>query len=414
MFSYGGRTSRLSSSAEIVAWIAERKKRFPTKARIAEAKARRAKAQEETRLARERRQEEEKKKREEFQDAKRRKQTKRIQEALAAQAQSLERKTAAAEGPPKSKKQKHGSEMGDEAAKAKLKAEKLRKKLAKAQKLVEDLEAEDNAPKASSHERFTRADEGKSMNVPSQFHKDEMLGQHVNASNHDGSSSIELTDDVENRQSPRDSKPAQKATRSPLTPKSRSSSPALKPSLQLLKSPPAPLEDPSSPISSSNLSSSDLSDSDQTSSSGSSLSLSPSPSESDLSDSPSSSDLSSDSSDSDLSDSTSFSSSSSPEERPSRGAGPMRVAPPPRAQKPSSSQRLCPHFARFRRCRYGPRCRFRHKLPAAKGRKKSGGGQCGETAEGKPVMGIYQRVSPFLFGILVLVLRWIRCGRNFC
>ncbi|KAI5300090.1 hypothetical protein KEM56_002740 [Ascosphaera pollenicola] len=106
-FSYKGRTAKLQSAADIQAWIEERKKKFPTKARIEEkmkeAEQKKAKVDEAKRV----KQEENKERREKF-------------KAEKAQA----------------------TDPADAAAKAKLKAEKLRRKLLKEEAKVAKAEAD--------------------------------------------------------------------------------------------------------------------------------------------------------------------------------------------------------------------------------------------------------------------------------
>ncbi|KAL4752647.1 hypothetical protein BDW72DRAFT_170705 [Aspergillus terricola var. indicus] len=112
---YKGQTSNLQSSADIAAWIAERKKRFPTQAKIEEKK----KAMEEARKA------------------------KKIKEE--AQRQQREaRKLAATRAKDQEKKEptRGIQDPADAAAKAKLKAEKLRRKLMKEEKRIAQAEAD--------------------------------------------------------------------------------------------------------------------------------------------------------------------------------------------------------------------------------------------------------------------------------
>ncbi|KAL4977808.1 hypothetical protein BDW66DRAFT_29787 [Aspergillus desertorum] len=113
---YRGRTSKLQTSADIAAWIAERKKRFPTQAKIEEKK----KAMEEAKKAKKARDE--------------------------AQWQQREaRKSAAApakKDKEKKEKTRHSLGPADAAAKAKLKAEKLRRRLMKEEKRIAQAEAD--------------------------------------------------------------------------------------------------------------------------------------------------------------------------------------------------------------------------------------------------------------------------------
>ncbi|OJI97768.1 hypothetical protein ASPVEDRAFT_184879 [Aspergillus versicolor CBS 583.65] len=116
---YRGRTSKLQSSADIAAWIEERKKRFPTQARIEERK----KA---------------------IEDAKKEKKAK--EEAQRQQKEA--RRLAMAHG--KKDQDKHGQteqprdsiDPANAAAKSKLKAEKLRRKLLKEEKRIAQAEAD--------------------------------------------------------------------------------------------------------------------------------------------------------------------------------------------------------------------------------------------------------------------------------
>lgn len=120
-FTYRGRTSTLQSPADIAAWIAERKKKFPTQARVEEKK----KAMEEAKKARE-----EAAKQRELQ----REESKRLQK------EAWERK----------EREKHGGEdspakspnPADAAAKAKLKADRLRRKLMKEERRIAKAEAD--------------------------------------------------------------------------------------------------------------------------------------------------------------------------------------------------------------------------------------------------------------------------------
>ncbi|PLB44732.1 hypothetical protein P170DRAFT_367196 [Aspergillus steynii IBT 23096] len=112
-FTYKGRTATLQTPAEFAAWIAERKKRFPTQSRVEEKK----KAMEEAKKARE--------------EALRQKDS-RKQEAKRPQKDARSPKEQASSS----------ADPVDAAAKAKQKADKLRRKLMKEQKRVEKAEAD--------------------------------------------------------------------------------------------------------------------------------------------------------------------------------------------------------------------------------------------------------------------------------
>ena len=141
---YNGRSSTLSSSSELAAWLAERKKRYPTRARIEGEKARKSQQQEEARLARIAKQEQERKEKEE----------QKIQlERLKVKERIQRKKEQKQENPCK------GNELSRE-EKAVQKAEKLRRKYERAQEKVARLTAPISRSKAkveSSPELAARA-----------------------------------------------------------------------------------------------------------------------------------------------------------------------------------------------------------------------------------------------------------------
>jgi hypothetical protein len=113
-FTFKGRTSALKSATEIALWIEERKKRYPTQARVEEKK----KELEEAKKAKDKQREE----------------TQRQQRETRAQQERAKREQ-------KEKEAGHADPI-DAAVKAKLKAEKLRKKLLKEEKRVAKAEAD--------------------------------------------------------------------------------------------------------------------------------------------------------------------------------------------------------------------------------------------------------------------------------
>lgn len=118
-FTYRGKTSTLQTPADIAAWIEERKKRFPTQARVEEKK----KATEDAKKARE--------------DAARQRELQR-QESKRQQKEAREK-----DGNIDQKEsQEKPADPADAAAKAKQKAEKLRRKLMKEEKRVAKAEAD--------------------------------------------------------------------------------------------------------------------------------------------------------------------------------------------------------------------------------------------------------------------------------
>ncbi|KAA8642227.1 CCCH zinc finger protein [Aspergillus tanneri] len=111
-FTYKGRTATLRTPEEIASWIEERKKRFPTQARIAEKK----KAMEKVKKARE--------------------EAQRQMESQKQEARRLQKNN------PGQKGQAETANPVDAAARAKQKADRLRRKLLKEQKRVEKAEAD--------------------------------------------------------------------------------------------------------------------------------------------------------------------------------------------------------------------------------------------------------------------------------
>ncbi|EED16054.1 CCCH zinc finger protein [Talaromyces stipitatus ATCC 10500] len=114
-FTFRGRTSTLNNAADIQSWIEERKKRFPTQARIEEKK----KAQEEVKKQRDLQREEARRKQQEIKE---------------------QREQARKEA--QEKKQIGSDDPMDAAIRAKAKAEKLRKKLLKEERRLQKAEAD--------------------------------------------------------------------------------------------------------------------------------------------------------------------------------------------------------------------------------------------------------------------------------
>ncbi|KUL85610.1 hypothetical protein ZTR_08912 [Talaromyces verruculosus] len=113
-FTFRGRTSTLNSATDIQSWIEERKRRFPTQARIEEKK----RAQEEAKRQKELQREE----------------ARRKQQELKEQREQARREAQ--------EKKDVGSDPMDAALKAKAKAEKLRKKLLKEERRLQKAEAD--------------------------------------------------------------------------------------------------------------------------------------------------------------------------------------------------------------------------------------------------------------------------------
>ncbi|PYI06224.1 hypothetical protein BO78DRAFT_397409 [Aspergillus sclerotiicarbonarius CBS 121057] len=284
---YRGKTSTLQSPEDIAAWIEERRKRYPTQAKVEEKK----KAMEEAKKAR--------------QEAQRQRDL-RKQELKRAQKDGRNRKEH-----DKQTKEQPIDPM-DAAAKAKQKADKLRRKLMKEEKRVAKAEADAERARIRAEELqkgSTDANIEKSLATP------ETQGQSTSESK------TETGLDPEN-------KPARPG--STVTEGSEINNGDTTPATDIKSDTGKPKE--SREGDGLSVPSSDVSDSsDWTSSSGS--------------------DSSSDDSDSD--------DDSAPEEASSRREGPDRVAPPAR----DSKRKVCKHFARNGRCARGQNCRFLHEAP---------------------------------------------------
>ena len=129
-FTYNGRSSTLKTASELAAWLAERKKRYPTRARAEEEKARKSKQREEARLERIAKLEQERKEKEEHS----------AQFARLKAEESIERRRD---------KQWQSLRQGEELSreeKAIIKADKLRRKYEKAQEKVARLTARISSP----------------------------------------------------------------------------------------------------------------------------------------------------------------------------------------------------------------------------------------------------------------------------
>ncbi|RAL01547.1 CCCH zinc finger protein [Aspergillus ibericus CBS 121593] len=308
---YRGKTATLQSSEDIAAWIEERKKRYPTQARVEEKK----KAMEEAKKAR--------------QEAQRQRDL-RKQELKRAQKDGRNRKEH-----DKTTKEQPIDPM-DAAAKAKQKADKLRRKLMKEEKRVAKAEADAERARIRAEELQKAATDS---NVEQPLATPEAQVQPTSDSAAGTSTGFEDTS-VKPGSTAADGTETNNGGATPVTEiKSDAGNPAESREGDGL-----------------NVPSSDVSDSsDWTSSSGS--------------------DSSSDDSDSD--------DDSAPEEASSRREGPERVAPPAR----DSKRKVCRHFARNGRCARGQNCRFLHEAPERGNRAKPA-----EPPQGRK--GLLQAVSP--------------------
>ncbi|KAL2004963.1 hypothetical protein VTN00DRAFT_2813 [Thermoascus crustaceus] len=305
-FTYKGRTSTLQSPEEIAAWIEERKKRFPTRARVEEKK----KAIEEAKKARNEALKENERQKEEVW---------RQQKEARAQKErdKLERK----------EQREQSTDPVDAAVKAKLKAEKLRRKLIKEEKRVARAEAD-------AERARLRAEALQQASISAGDVKIGEPGQETAQDSQATPTANPLIDEghqkvIEEKsvQVPEDGPSIHKEPGEPPNGIPSTSDAAVTTVAEEPTTGAHGMVDGHIPVSF------DVSDtSDWTSSSGSDLSFS-------------------ESEDSD--------SDSAPEEVSSRREGPERVAPPPREVK----KKLCRHFARNGRCSRGDKCKFLHEKP---------------------------------------------------
>lgn len=322
-FEYNGRTASLRTAADIAAWIAERKKNYPTQAKAEAAKKEAAEKK--------RKWAEMKKQREEAAQAKRLEREKVRQEELRLRALESKKRTDAEK---EQKKADRARNDGDEevndheikARKARIKAEKLRLKAEKAELKV--LKAEAKAGKARDRRKSSQCS-------ASSQHQLKMKDNPVT-----GADSAIATEDQENEILAQDKVGTEsvnvaeaegKDVKMPMVHESPTAE-----ALLLESEDEGQVSEISSDSSSSLLSishSGDLSDADSTSSSGSSLSSSHSNSDSD----------------------------SAPEQTTSKRLQPTSVPPPRRL--PTHNNHLCRSLLASGRCPRGDKCKYSHDLP---------------------------------------------------
>ncbi|RAL07433.1 CCCH zinc finger protein [Aspergillus homomorphus CBS 101889] len=275
---YRGRTSTLQTSEDIKAWIEERKKRFPTQARVEEKK----KAMEEAKKARD--------------EALRQKKLQR-QEQNPPQKDAKNQKGR--EQLNHKDQRKDSKDPVDIAAKAKLKADKLRRKLMREEKRVARAEAD-------AERARMRVEELQKSSTNTATEQDQPDA------------------------------PMENASESQIKPPEPTTTPASGPGVEET----APAIDPKPDAAGTHA--------------GDAASVSS------LDDSDSSDWTSSSGSDSSSEDSDGSDNDSAPEEATSKREGPERVPPPARETK---KKVLCRHFARRGRCKHGDKCKFSHELP---------------------------------------------------
>ncbi len=394
-FTYKGQKSTLRSAAEIASWIEERRKRFPTKERIAE-KAQRA---------RQRAEELEAAKRERESTARRNAEAKEKEKADA----KARRKAELDEASAKTRKEVKPEGSKDPAEEAKLKIEKLQKQLQKVEKRaakaaaeVSKLKAEAsrykgvnqvNVPSPESTQVEVKPEtpmpkegmESAADAVPLKEENLERLGNvdgqtllsgtvEAVAAEGDTESSLKPPDPLTPTSQPSilrlaevdQDRDAARVAAFPIEEVSGPSRDDLGCMNNLANPPPPPPESMAvgSSISVSN-------------SSGSSI-----PSLNESEDETTSSDESTSSS----------SSSSAPESQPSRRVQPDKVAPPKRSKKKA----ICRNFLQHGRCKKGDACGFRHELPNRANhadRNNRGATQPSSGEQKRRRIGLYQRVS---------------------
>lgn len=328
-FSYKGKTSTLKSSSDIASWIQERKSRFPTRARI-EAKnkelAEKKRAAEEAKRQQKERQEEEKK--------------------------QLKKAKAEKEKEKSERKAREEADKGqmDATMRAKMKAEKLRRKLIKEEERIARAEAsaEKARLKAEGLKQEVNGDSGGADST--QLSKEEadplkVMGAQENTSTTEANGTKPAEVHEESLSGKED--PALTAGERPN------------------------IDGASSNATDGNHKELDVSDDDS------------------ISISSSSSDPSSDSSSSGDSDESSSEEDGdeAPEALSSKSQGPVRVDPPPR-QGPKKAK-VCREFMRSKRCSRGKKCMYSHEVTKERGAKAAEGDK-------KERKGLLQAVSHVL------------------
>ena len=380
---------------EIAAWVAERKKKFPTKARAAEAAERKRKHEEEQRAARQ---------------AAKESQAKRRAEARIKQEEEKAAKERRREDMEKARNESAAeSANGDaKALRAKARVEKLRRRLEKEERRVAKAQAkalkskpgvekqaamsgsQDGLKESGSHEEMGH---GTNSEVVDPIKSTIIQSQNSN-SEHGVVKSGEATatqKDLQEHDASTDAsaviaKTSADATSvaNPLTPTSQYSLPD--------QEPPPPTLEITSETRAKTASAEPVA---RTADSDRSPKLEESNGESDLSMSTTTSDISSSSEDDDdtSSEGTSSSSDDAPKVVPSKRTAPDKV-PPPRREKPKSkSNDICRNFLRSGRCPRGDQCRFRHEQPEKGAKLKTTKPAKGEWIK-KERKSLYQRVCP--------------------
>lgn len=387
-FTYRGQTSTLQSPSEIAAWIAERKKKFPTKARAAEAAERKRKREEEQQAARQAAKESQAKRRAEAR-------IKQEEEKAAKERQREDKEKARSEGAA-------DNASGDaKALRAKARVEKLRRRLEKEERRV--AKAMKSKPEIKTKREMSGSLIEQTESGPPQeighstaldgvdLTKPTPVDSQISNPMQDG---VKSSDGTATQTGPQEHDASIDASAvtgkvsadassiaNPLTPTSQYSLPDQ-------ESVPAALE----------VSTEDLTNTVSAEPVVANLQNHSSPSkldgnheESDLSMSTNSSDISSSSEDDDdtSSEGTSSSSDEAPKVATSKRTAPDKV-PPPRREK-AKSRDICRSFLKSGRCPRGDRCKFRHERPEKgaklKTAKSAKARRTGTTARGRADLG---------------------------
>lgn len=400
VFTYEAQTS---TAWELAAWIAERKKRFPTKARAAEAAERKKQDEETQRLARQAAQESQK------------------QQRAEARKRHEEQKAEAKEKPDKQKaatNQKHDQPLkiesdqksiGDKdtaALKARLKVEKLRKRLEKEEKRIAKAEAkasrateEVNMPtnptslvdnvfenkKRKRTDSFSGLEDDKVNSEESIEAEPPQLPPGVDTLSNETRPILsakekpkEIIDAATDPTGPINQEP--NIAQNPLTPTSQPSIPDTNHPAHILD---LSGNHPPSAVPNSNGANDETMED---------IDVSNGDSDSSLSEDSSHISSSDEDNESTSSEGSSSSSNDAPETAPSKRDGPVRV-PPPKRENPNATKRnICRHFLKSGRCPRGEKCRFRHELPEkGSGSPVERKGKVSEPKKGRK--GLYQRVG---------------------
>ncbi len=342
-FTYRGQTATLQSPADIAAWIEERKKRFPTRARVKEAAEHKRVLQEAQKAAKE---------------AFKQTQDKRKNELRGRRRQDK---------PEEDKRERPKLDPKDVALKAKLKAEKLRKRLDKEEKKIAKAEAKAEKARVETEAATKGASFPQSIVAGTKRKRGASDGGAECLSHNSEEPAVSVKHDLLNGKG--DGEPDTETTA--FTEQSLIDGDGHVMSLEEMitaastniydpqrmeshpfvaapNSVPAPME--TSRIACNTSLKEELSPLED---------MVESDSESDDTMSISSSSPEPSSDDDDTSSSGSSSDEGGPDEAPSKRAGPERV-PPPKREKPKSR---CTQFLKTGYCKRGNRCKFLHELP---------------------------------------------------